>query len=101
MMKLTRKEYEAQLNRTIPNNSKPLFFVNGRYHETNKYGTLLRRLDPIAFSVSFNEWKRRHEQNLDTHRRFQSVQYSNRKGMEQSRCSTAQKDPRDLAMYSE
>jgi hypothetical protein len=53
-MKATRKNYEAFLN--------GLFgfwegYIGGKMRHGN-YGSLLRRHDPIAFEVGFNEYRR-------------------------------------------
>lgn len=55
--KLTRKEYEEYLNNL---NSEIQFkdFILGGKLRNGLYGKLLRKYDPIAFEVGFNDWKR-------------------------------------------
>lgn len=59
--KYTRKRYEEALN--YMQEEFWLQAVCGRYliagkWRKGKYGYLLRKYDPIAFEVGFNEWKR-------------------------------------------
>lgn len=55
-----RYEYEQYLNETTsPTDS---FWMGGKfrshYYNANKYGTALRKYDPIAFEVGYQDWKR-------------------------------------------
>lgn len=54
---LTKKEYEEYLNELeIP--CDDLKSEGGRIPDGSKYGTWLRRNDPIAFEVGFQDWVR-------------------------------------------
>jgi len=52
----TRKEFEAYLNDfiSIPEDDKKS--NGGRIPDWAKYGTWMRKNDPIAFSLGFREW---------------------------------------------
>ena len=51
----TRTEFESYLNEFgIP--EQECKSNGGRIPDTMPYGTWLRRNDPIAFNVAFNEW---------------------------------------------
>lgn len=51
----TKKSYELWLNRyAVPNDDKKS--NGGRVPDDAKYGSWLRRNDPIAFEVGFNDW---------------------------------------------
>lgn len=55
-MKKTKNNYENYLNEvgeTLPEES---FIMNGKLRH-GAYGRLLRKHDPIAFEVGFNEWR--------------------------------------------
>lgn len=55
-MKATKREYEEWLNELgAPENDKRS--NGGRVPDNCKYGSWLRRNDPIAFQVGFNEWQ--------------------------------------------
>lgn len=58
-MKKTRKEYEAFLNEISPDNDSEKWVIGGknRYVNRNNYGTMLKRYDPAAFEVGYNEWR--------------------------------------------
>lgn len=58
-MKKTRKEYEAFLNEISPDNDSEKWVIGGknRYVNRNNYGTMLKRYDPVAFEVGYNEWR--------------------------------------------
>lgn len=57
MSKYTRKAYEKYLNELSDSICEEVFIMGGKMrHE--KYGTALRKHDPIAFEVGFQEWKR-------------------------------------------
>jgi hypothetical protein len=53
----TKKQYEELLNKIGYSLSSNFFFIGGK-QRTNwgSYGTLLRRYDPIAFEVGYNDW---------------------------------------------
>ena len=53
---LTRKEYEENLNE-LGTPIDDLKSNGGRIQDTARYGSWLRRNDPVAFNVGFNEWK--------------------------------------------
>ena len=54
-MKATKKDYEEWLNELgAPEDDKRS--NGGRVPDNCKYGSWLRRNDPIAFQVGFNEW---------------------------------------------
>lgn len=55
-MKKTKNNYENYLNEvgeTLPEE----FFIMGGKLRHGDYGRLLRKYDPIAFEVGFNEWR--------------------------------------------
>ena len=52
----TKKEYEIYLNSIGASLSQEEFIIGGKFRR-GKYGTMLRKYDPIAFEVGFNEWK--------------------------------------------
>lgn len=52
----TKKEYENYLNSIGTSLSEEEFIIGGKFRR-GKYGTMLRKYDPIAFEVGFNEWK--------------------------------------------
>lgn len=58
-MKLTKTEFEEYLNETT--SPRDSFWMGGKfrtnYYNANKYGTALRKYDPIAFQVAYNDWK--------------------------------------------
>ena len=54
---LTRKEYEEYLNE-IGTPTDDLESVGGRVPDTAKYGRWLRRNDPVAFNVGYEDEKR-------------------------------------------
>ena len=56
-MKQTKHNYEIELNELgIPEDDKRS--NGGRIPDTSDYGTWLRRNDPIAFQVGYQDWKR-------------------------------------------
>ena len=60
-VKKTRKVYEEYLNNNSP--SDPDNYIIGRkirlrYFWKDKYGTALRKYDPIGFEVGYKEWRR-------------------------------------------
>ena len=54
---LTRKEYEEYLNE-IGTPTDELKSVGGRVPDTAKYGRWLRRNDPVAFNVGYEDERR-------------------------------------------
>lgn len=60
-MKKTRKTYEEYLNDFSPEQGSDKWIIGGKirtYHMSlNQYGTALRKFDPIAFEVGYNDWK--------------------------------------------
>ena len=60
-IKKTKKAYEEHLNSNSP--SDPDEYIIGgkmrfKYFWDDEYGTALRKYDPIAFEVGYNEWRR-------------------------------------------
>lgn len=54
----TKKEYENWVNE-VPVADSDLRSLGGRIPDkTTKYGTWMRRNDPIAFEVGYQEWAR-------------------------------------------
>lgn len=54
---LTKKEYEEYLNELEPPPGD-VKSEGGRIPDGAKYGTWMRKNDPIAFNVGFNDWVR-------------------------------------------
>jgi hypothetical protein len=55
----TKKEYEEYLNDLyVPDQAWEIgkYMYKKEIGYINKYGTKLRKCDPIAFNVGFNEW---------------------------------------------
>lgn len=61
-MKQTKKEYEQYLNECSPAQGSDEWIIGGVIRMAlmwrSKYGTAIRKHDPIAFEVGFNEWKK-------------------------------------------
>jgi len=61
-MKKTKKAYEEYLNSWSPAQGSDDWIIGGKIRMAlmwlNKYGTALRKYDPIAFQVGFNEWEK-------------------------------------------
>jgi len=55
--KKTKKEYEEYLNE-IGMPDQAFWWVKTSYFNPLTYGSQLRRHDPIAFQVGFDEWTR-------------------------------------------
>jgi hypothetical protein len=57
----TKKDYEEYLNDNSPSQGSDEWIIGGVIRMAlmwqNKYGTAIRRFDPIAFEVGFNEFK--------------------------------------------
>lgn len=56
-MKKTKKEYENYLNEIGLSLDEDRFIIGGK-KRNGKYGAMLRKHDPIAFSVGYNDWRR-------------------------------------------
>ena len=56
-MKKTKKEYEKYLNEIGLSLDEDHFIIGGK-KRNGKYGTMLRKHDPIAFEVGFRDWER-------------------------------------------
>lgn len=54
---MTRKEFERMLNDNSPEPESEAWIIGGknRYCHRENYGTMLKRYDPIAFSVAYRE----------------------------------------------
>lgn len=52
----TKKQYEEYLNEIGEGLSEEEFIIGGKMRN-GKYGTMLKKYDPIAFNVGYNEWK--------------------------------------------
>jgi len=61
-MKLTKKEYEEYLNDLSPEQGDERWIIGGTIRMAhmwqNKWGTSIRKYDPIAFQVGYEEWVR-------------------------------------------
>jgi hypothetical protein len=61
-MNKTKKSYEEYLNDLSPAQGSEKWIIGGkiRMAEMNlqQYGKAVRKFDPIAFNVGYNEWKR-------------------------------------------
>ncbi len=56
-MKKTKQNYEKWLNEIGKSLSKEEFWFGGKnHHRYGKYGTSMRKHDPIAFEVGFREF---------------------------------------------
>jgi hypothetical protein len=64
--KKTRKDYENYLNEIDMRSVS--FIIGGKfrrvYEYQGKYGTALRKYDPIAFEVGLNDWERENKNNV-------------------------------------
>ena len=62
-MKSTKKAYEEFLNELPMNEDK--FIMGGKFRErycnVGKYGTCLRKYDPVAFEVGYREWEQENQ----------------------------------------
>lgn len=60
-MRLTQAAYQRHLDANSPEDSNA-FIIGGKlrlmHFYAKRYGEALRKHDPIAFRVGFNEWKR-------------------------------------------
>ena len=61
MKQKTKKQYEEFLNECSPAQGNEEWIIGGTirmaYMWQNKYGTAIRKYDPIAFQVGYNEFK--------------------------------------------
>jgi len=61
-MKKTKKAYEEYLNSLSPAQGSEEWIIGGSirmyYMWKEAYGSAIRKYDPIAFEVGFNEWKK-------------------------------------------
>jgi hypothetical protein len=57
-MRITKKEYEEFLNEVGESLSEENFIIGGEMRRM-KYGSALRKYDPTAFEVGFNDYYRR------------------------------------------
>ena len=59
-VKKTRKAYEEYLNNNSSNDIEQ-YVIGGKlrsqYYYKNKFGTAIRKYDPIGFEVGYNEWR--------------------------------------------
>lgn len=58
--KKTRKAYEEYLNLFVPEYESDAWIIGGKNRNRMypKYGSALRKHDPIAFNVGYGEWAR-------------------------------------------
>lgn len=56
--KKSRKDYEKFLNSISPDRDDEAWIIGGknRYCGRENYGTMIKRYDPIGFSVGYREW---------------------------------------------
>lgn len=54
-MKITKKQYEQILNEIGESFDEDKFIIGGKFRRM-KYGSALRKYDPIAFEVGYNEY---------------------------------------------
>lgn len=54
----SRKDYEKFLNSISPDRDDEAWIIGGknRYCGRENYGTMIKRHDPIGFSVGYREW---------------------------------------------
>lgn len=54
----SRKDYEKFLNSISPDRDDEAWIIGGknRYCGRENYGTMIKRYDPIGFSVGYREW---------------------------------------------
>ena len=58
--KKTKQAYENYLNELSPDYCSEDWIIGGKDRKKNyynRYGTALRKFDPIAFEVGYNEWE--------------------------------------------
>lgn len=57
----TKKAYEKYLNEIMTDQTADYWIIGGKIRMyakwTKTYGTALRKYDPIAFRLGYNEWK--------------------------------------------
>ena len=59
-MKTTKKAYEKYLNEVGECLPEEDFIIGGKYRRM-KYGTAMRKYDPIRFEVGYREWRTEQE----------------------------------------
>ena len=63
MPKITRKQYEFYLDNNAPPQGDERWIIGGVIRMAamwqNKYGATIRKHDPIAFEVGYQEWLRK------------------------------------------
>lgn len=59
----SRKEFERYLNNLSPDSDSEEWIIGGknRYCYRDNYGTMLKRYDPIAFQIAYEEWTNKDE----------------------------------------
>lgn len=57
MMKITKKQFEQYLNEVVECLPEEDFIIGGKYRRM-KYGTAMRKYDPIAFEVGYKDYVR-------------------------------------------
>ena len=66
MSRITKKSYEEHLNEIGPPQGDAQWIIGGKIRMIHmwqkKYGTAIRKYDPIGFRLGFNEFKLRNEQ---------------------------------------
>jgi hypothetical protein len=67
----TKKEYEREVLNQIEVPFHDCKSNGGRIPDNAKYGSWLRRNDPIAFRIGFNEWA---AENRELHARYEAAQ---------------------------
>lgn len=61
----SRLDYEEYLNEVGDSLSEDEFIIAGKQRTNNhNYGALVHRLDPVAFTTGWNEWKREKQGHL-------------------------------------
>jgi hypothetical protein len=50
------KAYEKYLNAMAPDHESDEWIIGGK-RRTGNYGAAIRKYDPIAFEIGYNEWK--------------------------------------------
>lgn len=60
-LKGTKKQYEIYLDSMSPEQGSDLWIIGGKVRMSHMwrsaYGEAIRKFDPIAFEVGYNEWK--------------------------------------------
>lgn len=62
MARITQKQYIEYLNETSPEQGSEQWIIGGKIRMVhmwkNEYGTAIKKYDPVAFNVGFNEYKK-------------------------------------------